>query len=80
MLVCGPSSPPLDVIVLDLHSEPTRTAHQMVVVDLRGATSIDGLAILPAHGIDHSGFVERLEGSVHRRKPELVTRGSQLVV
>ena len=72
--------PSLDRLVLDLDRVPTRTADQVMVMDLSVTTPVDGLAILPAHSIDHSALAECLEGPVNRRQSNLVVSRSQLIV
>ena len=72
--------PSFDSLVLDLDREATRTADQVMVMDLSVTTPVDGFAILPAHSIDRSALAESLEGPVDRGQPNLVVRRSQLIV
>ncbi len=72
--------PSLDSLVLDLDGEPTRTADQVMVMDLSVTTPVDGFAILPAHSIDRSALAKGLEGPVDRGQSNLVVRRSQFIV
>lgn len=80
MIFGGPLCPPLDIFVLYLDRVSTRAAHEMMVVYLRATAPVDGLAVLPAHGIHYAAFAQCLKGSVHRRETYFVARCSQLVV
>lgn len=72
--------PSLDRLVLYLDRVPTRAADQVMVVDLSVTTPVDGLAILPAHGIDRSAFAKSLEGPVNGGQSNLVVSRSQLIM
>ncbi len=72
--------PSLDRLVLYLDGVPTGAADQVMVVDLSVTTPVDGLAILPSHGIDRSALAKSLEGPVNGGQSDLVVSRSQLIV